>query len=55
MVGEGKLTEEDGEVFIEYESIMKGYTDYGENGEKYEWVETNEKEEEYSGKKGLFQ
>ena len=54
MEGEGKLIEEKGEIYIEYESIMKGYVDYGERGEKSEWVEVNEREDMWSGKKELF-
>ena len=52
--GEGQLIEDKGEVYIEYESIMKGYMDYGEKGEKYEWIDVNEKEDLWSGKKELF-
>lgn len=56
--GEGTLMEDQGAVYIEYESIMKGYMDYGEDGGNFdeaEWKEVNEKEEDWSGKKGLFQ
>ena len=54
MEGEGTIIEDNGEIYIEYESILKGFIDYGEKGEKYEWVESNKKEEAYSGKKELF-
>ena len=54
MEGEGKLIEEKGEIYIEYESIMKGYVDYGERGEKSEWVEVNEREDMKNRKKELF-
>ena len=54
MEGKGKLIEEKGDVYIEYESIMKGFMDYGERGEKAEWIQVNRREDMWSGKKGLF-
>jgi hypothetical protein len=54
MEGQGRIIEHNGEIYLEYESIMKGYLDFGEQGEKEEWVETNEREEQWSGKKELF-
>lgn len=52
--GEGKLIEDEGAIYIEYESIMKRYMDYGERGEKSEWVEVNKKYDLFSGTKELF-
>ncbi len=54
MEGEGKLVEDNGEVYIEYESIMKGYEGYDEEFNSAGWQEVNEREDEYSGKKELF-
>lgn len=54
MEGGGKLTEENGEVYIQYESVMKAYEDYDEEYNPIGWKEVNEKEEAYSGKKELF-
>lgn len=54
MEGGGKLIEDNGEVYIEYESIMKGYEGYDEEFNPTGWKEVNEREDEYSGKKELF-
>jgi len=49
MEGGGTIIEEDGEIYVEYESMWTGYAD-----ESGDWVNTNEKEDAYSGKKELF-
>ena len=49
MEGGGTIIEEDGKIYIEYESRWTGY-----EGETGEWVNTNEREETYSGKRELF-
>lgn len=54
MEGEGKLIEEKGEIYIEYESTMKGYEGYDEEFNPTGWQEVNEREDIYSGKKELF-
>jgi hypothetical protein len=54
MEGRGELIEESDDIYIHCESIMKAYMDYGECGEKEEWIECNEKEDNWSGKIKLF-
>lgn len=50
MEGLGKFIIENDEVYIEYESIMKGMEDYENGG----WKEINEREEMFSGKRLLI-
>jgi len=54
MEGKGKFIEDKGEVYIEYESIMKGYEGFDEDFNSTGWKEVNERDDEYSGKKELF-
>ena len=42
-------------MYIEYESIMKGYEGYDEDFNSTGWHEVNERDDMYSGKRGLFQ
>ncbi|MCB0607534.1 MAG: hypothetical protein KDD12_07455 [Lewinella sp.] len=51
MTGNGEIVEENEELYIVYESILKGVEDY----ETGRWKELNEKDDVYSGKKKLFQ
>lgn len=47
--GEGKFVIENDELYIVYESYLKGTEDYDNPGGG--WIELNEKDESYSGKK----
>ena len=50
--GGGEIIKENEEIYIVYESILKGMEDYeSENGG---WKEINERDETFSGKKRLF-
>ena len=54
MNGEGKLIEVNGEIYIEYESIMRGFEGFDEDFNSTGWQEVNEVDDMYSGKKALF-
>ena len=54
MDGEGVIIEENGQIYVEYESTMKGYASYNDKYEYTGWKKVNEKDEAYSGKKELF-
>lgn len=43
------------QLYLECESIMKGYVAYGlDKREDLGWKEVNEKEEQYSGRSPIF-
>lgn len=53
MEGSGEIVKEAEELYVIYESILKGYEDY--ESEEGGWKEINERDETYSGKKKLFE
>ncbi len=55
MTGEGELKEKEGDIYIEYESTLIGYQDGDEHNPDLGWKEVNEKDEENSGYKKLFE
>jgi len=50
MLGKGNLIIEDDDIFIIYDSVMKGVEDHKTGG----WLEMNDKMPGFSGKKKLF-
>lgn len=54
MDGVGNIIEENDKLYIEYESITRGYESYSKDYESSEWKEVNEVDPMFSGKKRLF-
>ncbi len=54
MEGKGKILLENNNIYLECESILKGYEGFTKEGDYLGWVEVNEVEQEYSGKKEIL-
>lgn len=54
MDGGGNIIEQNDKLYIEYESITRGYESYSKDYESSEWKEVNEVDPMFSGRKKLF-